>query len=156
LGFVASRQLTKEIETEKYAGDETLIVKIPFSLPYHPGNISFERTDAEIRHQGEFYRVVNQTLMRDTLYAVYIKDHRTSSLFRSLVSFVKSHSDSPVSKSALKLLKSASKYFGAFQTMLQHASAGWSYSEERVARFWFLTFFDSPVFSPPPELPPLA
>jgi len=148
----ANKSLITRLDSHDYSIEQTLTLKIPFTLPYWTDKEQFERVDGDFEYQGQFYKLVKQKLLNDTLYVVCIKNHDKKQLFDALAEYIKFSSDSPVSKQALKLWGSIVKdYLPNAEITLSHCG-GWSITNE-FARDQFsliaspLTF----VISPPPE-----
>ena len=151
LRYHANKDLKEKLDSESYGEEEMLTLKIPFTLPYQMDWKGYERVDGEFDHNGEFYKLVKHKVERDTLYVVYMKDHKETDLFNSLVDFVQANTDMPVSKAALKFFENFSKDFVPTVSLIQAASMGWcqhtQFSRLEVA------IISAPVsvFSPPPD-----
>jgi hypothetical protein len=152
LRYQSNRELKEKLDSEGYPEEDLLTLKLPFSLPYQMEWKGYERIDGEFEHDGEFYNLVKHKVERDTLYIVYLKDHKETSLFKTLVNFVQSTTDTPVSKKAQGFLENLIKDYIATTSSLQVSASGWSqdtfFPEPRHS--WMS--IDSPVFSPPPNL----
>jgi hypothetical protein len=148
----ASHEMVQRLDSNDYAKDQTLTVKVPFTLPYQTDQEAFERLDGEFERDGMVYKLVEHKLERDTLYIVYIKDHQETSIYNSLVNFVQANTDNPISKKALKLIENFAKDYLFTTNSLHTATAGWSRETSEYAIVAFdVILTDSPVFSPPPE-----
>ncbi|MEJ1240051.1 hypothetical protein WBG78_18065 [Chryseolinea sp. T2] len=153
LSIQANKSLISRIDAHDYSVDQTLTLKIPFTLPYWTDKEQFERVDGDFEYQGQFYKLVKQKLENDTLYVVCIKNQDKKQLFDSLTEYIKFSSDQPAtSKQALKIWGSIVKdYIPNELTALTHCG-GWSITND-FARDDF-SLFASPltfVISPPPE-----
>ena len=152
LRYQSNREIKEKLDTEAYLENETLSVKIPYTLPYQMDWKEYERLDGEFEQNGEFYKLVKHKLERDTLYVVYIKDHRGTDLFKSLVDFVQASSGSPVSQKAITFIKSLVKDYIPTTSTLHVASMGWCQSPGFSSREYQVILTSLPVFSPPPEM----
>ena len=144
-------ELKKKLDAEEYSGSETVIIKIPYTLPYQVNFNGYERADGEFECEGEFYKIVKHKLVNDTLFVVLIKDKREANLQQSFVDFVQSSSDLPLSKSTLKLIEHFSKDFISNVTYLQSASIGWNSESLFSPLNQGLMLLYLPPFSPPPD-----
>jgi hypothetical protein len=87
--------LTHRLDENNYKEAETFTLKVPLSVPYS-SNTAYERMDGEFEHQGEFFRLVKQKLLNDTLYIVCIKDIRSKHIKQALAEYVKTFGDHPI------------------------------------------------------------
>jgi hypothetical protein len=152
LRYQAKSEMIARLDSRNYSVDETITLKIPFALPYWMDSRAYERVDGEFQYKGEFYKLVEQKLEKDTLYIVCIKDAGEKKLFHVMSDFVKLSNDLPTSaQKTIKLLGSLMKdYVTSAQTEIV-MSQGW-YREYPYAEPCFnLLTLSSPVFSPPPE-----
>ena len=143
-------ELKKKLDAEEYSGSETVIIKMPYTLPYQVNFDGYERADGEFECEGEFYKIVKHKLVNDTLFVVLIKDKGEANLHQSFVDFVQASSDVPSSKSTLKLIEHFSKDFISNITYLQSAAIGWnsesSFSplKQELMLLYLLLFFPPP------------
>lgn len=155
LGFSvhANNRLISRLDAHEYSSDETLTLKVPFTLPYWMNAEQFERVDGDFEYKGEFYKLVKQKLANDTLYVVCIKNQDKKQLFDALTDYIKLSNELPASsKQALKLWGSIVKDYLPIEPTDLASSDGWSVMNEFV-RDHVLTLI-SPlvsVISPPPE-----
>ncbi len=144
-------ELTNKLDAEEYSGSETLIIKMPYTLPYQINFDGYERADGAFESEGEFYKIVKHKLVNDTLFVVLIKDKQEANLHKSLVNFVRDSSDVPLSKSIMKLIEHFSKDFISKLNYLQCDSIGWC----SLSTFGLLKqeviLLNLPLFSPPPD-----
>ena len=105
LRYQADQELQKQLDANNYSDGESVVIKIPMTLPYQTTSAAFERINGEFEHQGEFYQLVKQKLENDTLHIVCIKDHRGKQIVTSMVDFTKQSHDLPTS-ATLKVLGS--------------------------------------------------
>lgn len=144
-------ETTKKLDAGEYSRSETVIVKMPYTLPYQVNFDGYERAEGEFECEGEFYKIVKHRLVHDTMFVVLIKDKREASLHKSLVDFVQANSDIPVSKSTLKLIQHFAKDFISNASYLQNASIGWSSKSAFRILKQEVVLLDIPLFSPPPD-----
>jgi len=112
LRFHANTEMAQRLDTESYTADETITVRIPFTLPYWVDSNDYERISGEFVHNGEFYKLVKQELKKDTLYVVCIRDSKEKRNFNFMSGFAKLSTDVPASsKNTLKLFASLLKDF---------------------------------------------
>ncbi|HTF18999.1 MAG TPA: hypothetical protein VK658_13050 [Chryseolinea sp.] len=155
LGFSvrANKELISRLDAHDYSADETLTLKIPFTLPYWMNAETFERVDGDFEYQGQFYKLVKQKLSNDTLYVVCIKNTGEKKLFDALSNYIKLANDLPAtSKQALKLWGSIVKDYLPNESIGIAQSNGWSAINE-FGRDHIITP-SSPlvsVISPPPK-----
>lgn len=152
LRYHAKSEMILRLDSRDYSDDETITLKIPFSLPYWMDSEDYERVDGEFQHQGEFYKLVKQKLIKDTLYIVCIKDVNEKKLHHVMADYVKFSNDLPSSsRQTLKLLGSLIKDFvPSVQTEIS-ISQGWSQECSFAEPCFSLLTLSSPVYSPPPE-----
>lgn len=99
LGYKNTRELTRQLDNDRYDESNTVLIKVPIAVPY-AGNSDYERVDGDFTHGGQVYRLVKQKLSNDTLFVVCIKDERGTAINRAFADYVKTFSDkSPDSKS---------------------------------------------------------
>lgn len=84
LKIQADNELTNRLDNQEYEAEETVLLKIPVTLPYPIQTRGFERVDGSFQHQGQFYKLVKHKLERDTLYVVCILDHETRQLVQTM------------------------------------------------------------------------
>jgi hypothetical protein len=144
-------ELKKKLDAEEYSGSETIIIKMPYTLPYQVNFDGYERADGEFECEGEFYKIVKHKLVNDTLFVVLIKDKGEANLQQSFIDFVQASSDVPLSKSTLKLIEHFSKDFIYNVTYLQRASIGWGSESTFGLLKQGVILLDLSLFSPPPD-----
>ena len=152
LRYQVKSEMLVRLDAGNYSKEETVTLKIPFTLPYWMDSRAYERVNGEFQYQGEFYQLVDQKLEKDTLYVVCIRDAQEKKLHEVMTDYVKLTNDLPTSsQKALKLLSSLIKdYVKSVPTEISN-SKGWfrefSFAEPSV----HLLTLASPVYSPPPE-----
>jgi hypothetical protein len=152
LRYQAKSEMVTRLDSRDYSTDETITLKIPFALPYWMDSKNYERVNGEFEYQGDFYKLVEQKLEKDTLYVVCIKDASEKRLFNAMSDYVKLSNDLPSSsQQALKLLGSLMKDFVKSVQIEMTLSQGWSQECSFAEPFFNLITLASPVSSPPPE-----
>lgn len=152
LRYQAKSEMIARLDSRNYSIDETITLKVPFALPYWMDSKDYERVNGEFQFKGEFYKLVEQKLEKDTLYIVCIKDAGEKKLFHVMSDFVKLSNNLPTSaQKTLKLLGSLMKDFVAASQTEILISQGWSREYFYAEPFFNLLTLSSPVFSPPPE-----
>ena len=153
LGFRISHDLIQRLDNNQYQPEETISLKVPLSVPYYMDDEEFQRVDGEIEHQGEFYRLVKQKIVQDTLYIVCIKDSKSKQIRQALTDYVKTFTDKPVdSKHQTKTIVTFIKDYIASSFSISHESAGWNHV---VFNNISVTFFYDRAISvsiPPPKM----
>jgi hypothetical protein len=150
LQYQADIELQQHLDANDYADNESVIIRIPITLPYQINGTEFERVDGKFEHQGEFYKLVKQKLENDTLSIVCIKDHREKQIVTTMVDFTKQSNDLPTS-AALKVLGSFLKEYNATNDLKMIGCHGW-YAIIHFSNPSFATI--SPLFrviAPPPK-----
>lgn len=124
LKYTYTLQVRHRLDNESYNQADEIILKIPLAIPYC-GNTEFERVDGEIEHNGEFYRLVKQKIVNDTLYVVCISDINNQRIHYALTECVKTFSDQSADHSNLNIIPSFIKHCISASISLLNVSAGW-------------------------------
>lgn len=152
LTYQANNSLISRLDSHDYSSEETMTLKIPFTLPYWMDAEQFERVDGDFEYQGQFYKLVKQKLSKDTLYVVCIKNQDKKQLFDALTEYIKFSNDVPASKQALKLWGSIVKDYISNDPAELTRNEGWSvvnaFAGDQTPAIPSVYF---PVVSPPPE-----
>ncbi len=120
------------------------------SIPYYNDADSYRRVDGQIEYDGEFFRLVKEKLVNDTLYIVCIKDHESKKIKQALADYVKTFTDKPVdTKHNGPPLKTIIKDFLPSSMKISAASSGWT-REVAVTETDGLYSSEAPAFSGPP------
>ena len=125
LQYKNDRDMVAKFDREDYSADETIIIKVPVSIPYAMDNEDFVRVDGKFEHKGEVYRLVKQKLASDTLYVVCIPDPENKRIEEALTSYVKTFTDSHDQHSGATVLVSFIKDYIPQTFSLQHKAEGW-------------------------------
>ncbi len=148
----ADQALRTQLDNHAYNENETVTLKIPFSLPYQTDWAgSFERVDGNFEKEGQSYKLVKQKVERDTLIIVYIKDQKATSLLESLTEFVHASTDSPLAKKASQLMKTFAKDYIGTRNEIQTSSTGWSLDETFSEPQYTTRGLFEKIASPPPK-----
>jgi hypothetical protein len=152
LRYQAKSEMRVRLDAGNYSNEETVTLKIPFTLPYWMDSRAYERVNGEFQYQGEFYQLVEQKLEKDTLYVVCIRDAKEKKLHEVMTDYVKLTNDLPTSsQKTLKLLGSLMKdYVKSVSTEISN-SKGWFREFSFAEPSFNLLTLASPVYSPPPE-----
>jgi hypothetical protein len=129
----------KNLDQEKYAGEEEMLFKVPITVPYNLDHQDFQRVTGEFEHHGEVYRLVKRKFANDTLYVVCVKDHAIKKINTALADCIKAFTDKPLSTKNSKPVPSFSKDYLVGLTGMDHQSTGWTkdvtYGEEPGEHF---------------------
>ena len=152
LQYKNTLDLVKRLDNEQYSKDETITVKVPFTVPYQLNTNDYERVDGQIQVEGEFYRLVEQKLSRDTLYIVCIKDQASNRIMQALEDYVKTFTDQPSqAKNSGKSFISFIKDFLPTSILVSSISDGWNSTVVQIPFTEDLTSRSLAVFTPPPQ-----
>ncbi len=147
----ANSGLIERLDANDFNEDETITIKIPISIPYQSDWSGFERVDGEFVRDGKFYNLLKQKIEQDTLIIVAVRDHEEASLFESLVDFVQSNTDTPISQKAGKLIDSFSKDFLCTINELANASVGWMIESSQTLLQSTVSTVFLRIHTPPPR-----
>jgi hypothetical protein len=151
LSYQANRELQQHLDANDYADNETVMIKIPITLPYQPSQTEFERIAGGFEYRGEFYKLVKQRLESDTLSVVCIKDNKEKALVVAMSDFAKLSNDLPATSTTLKIIGSFLKEYDSANDLKLIGFAGWSLNIFfRMPPFLTLAPV-LPVHNPPPE-----
>jgi len=152
LRYKAKHDLVQRLDTDQYRYDETITLKVPLVIPYNTDDDDFERVDGEIEYEGEFYRLVKQKLVRDTLHIVCIKDAKSKNIKKALADYVKTFTDKPVdSKTKGKIQISFIKDYLPSSFSISRGSEGWDRSVANKCRLTLFNNVTIAVLGPPPR-----
>ena len=153
LRYKTTLELVQRLDNHQYSKEETIILKVPISVPYVLQEGDYERVDGEFEYEGEFYRLVKQKYENDTLHMVCIKDHTAKRIDQALADYVKTFTDKPVdSKNAGKTTVDFVKdYLPSGASMNAMSSNGWNYDLLFDIREHNLLEQPFNIASPPPR-----
>lgn len=143
----AAAEMAVKLDKEEYSGSQTLTIKIPVTIPYQ-SNRDFERVVGEFEYQGQFYKLVKQRVVNDTLHVVCLLDHKEKELNNE---YAKATNESSSSQSLNVVSNPLQEYFQGYALQLIPSSDGW------VSSFAYNESISSPVDpiagknSPPPR-----
>jgi len=146
----ADSGLRERLDANDFSESEALTFKVPLAIPYQ-ANSDFQRVDGDFQKDGKFYNLVKQKIQNDTLYIVVVPDHDEASLFQTLVDYVQSNTDNPISQKTGKLLESFSKDFICSYSDIIHVSDGWVTEQPFIVRENLLVGVFQKVNTPPPR-----
>jgi hypothetical protein len=148
-----SQELVRRLDNRQYSPGETIIIKVPFHLPYQLDNDDYQRVDGEIAYQGDYYRLVKQKFENDTLYIVCIQDHESKRINQALADYVKTFTDKPVdAKHSKQTGVTFIKDFLPSVLAISHVSNGYYYAIENLPASEVLVDRSRSVFTPPPKI----
>lgn len=157
LAFWAIKQHAKEnllerLNASQYNKEESVIFTVPFSLPYPVSDGSYEPVHGDFEYAGEYYKLVKQKLVNDTLFIICVRDKETKHIEETLSDYARSANNLPVgSEQAFNFL---SKLFKDFHSETKIAISGIDSIALRnvvVLTFPPVTHPDYAIDTPPPE-----
>jgi hypothetical protein len=148
----AEHVLTARLDANLYSKDDAVELKIPLALPYPIQQQGFERVDGKFEHKGEFYKLVKQRVLNDTLYVICVKDRTEKRLDKTMKDYVKLSNDLPgAANKALNLLGKLIKEYnsGSVIKLNEHtptliANSFTNFSAALISR-------EDKIASPPPK-----
>ena len=153
LRYQAKTEISQRLDAEHYSESETVTFQIPLTVPYGVDSWDYERVNGEFEHNGEFYKLVKQKLLHDTLYVVCINNKTEKKLVSEMADFMKLSTDLPTSsKDNSKVLTNLLKDYVSESAVELVEQSGWSSS-----RTFFSTLSDRlvetdfSILSPPPR-----
>jgi hypothetical protein len=148
----ADNELAARLDSDLYSEEETVELKIALTLPYPIQQQGFERINGKFEHRGEFYKLVKQRVLNDTLYVICIKDQQKKSLNKTMNDYVKLSNDLPGAASkAISLLGKLIKEYNVGAALILATSVH-SYSVISFTGFATdLITRESKIASPPPK-----
>ena len=151
LQYHANKEMVQQLDEGDYSDGETVVIKVPMTLPYQINWTGFERVNGEFEHHGEFYQLVKEKLENDTLSIVCIRDHKEKQIVSTLVDFTKQSNDLPATTSNLKALGNFLKEYNATSGLEITECEGWNaticFNNPSFATHSPVV----PVHSPPPK-----
>ncbi len=89
----ANIAIAHQIDNDDYGVDQTFTIKIPLTLPYPIQQDEFQNLQGDFEHRGEFYKLVKQKYLNDTLYVVCLRNIDKKKAFKVFSDFVKLSTD---------------------------------------------------------------
>ncbi len=142
---------------EKNTASRDIVIKVPVTVPYQTNWDAPEPVEGQIEHQGQFYKMVTQQLINDTLYVHCEYDQNARDQFMDLASKINDQvggNDSEShNQSHAKILKSFLKEYMATTGKHIFYIFEWpaSVSYEQIYNAMFTESHLS-IPSPPPDL----
>ncbi|WP_373494452.1 hypothetical protein [Aquiflexum sp.] len=92
---------SEKIYSENQSEFEERIMEIPLSIPYMADEEEFRATNTSFQKDGQYYRVIKQRYINDTLQIVYVPDSAKKNLDKTIKQWVSSlvHDELPDSGS---------------------------------------------------------
>ncbi len=150
----ANMAVNQQIDNDEYAVDQTITFKIPLTLPYPVQQDNFERVQGAFEHQGEFYKLVKQKYLNDTVYIVCLKNNEEKKAFKVFSDFVKLSTDQSSSTNSQND-KTIASVIKDYSPVVSEINFSQRESIELANPFAFFSSLiltqDCPEFSPPPE-----
>jgi hypothetical protein len=144
--------MTQKLDEDNYDASETITVKIPIAVPYAMDSEGFSRVDGSFQYKGEFYRLVKQALLQDTLHVVCIKDHQGKRIDQALDTFVQTFSDKPSSEHQnIITFADFIKDYLTTSVSITQLSFGWELEVSKAASVASFISTYYPSFVHPPE-----
>ena len=84
------KSVSEQLDEDKYAGSNTITLKVPFSLPYHTNTGNYERAIGKIQYEGQTYHMVKHKFYNDTLFIVCLKDTKLTEIDKTLTRLAES------------------------------------------------------------------
>jgi hypothetical protein len=150
----ANIAIDRQIDNDEYEADQTVTIKIALTLPYPVQQNNFERIQGDFEHQGEFYKLVKQKYLNDTVYIVCIKNNGEKKAFKVFSDFVKLSTDQSSSSTSqhAKVLANLIKDYSPVISEVNFSPRE-SIELASIASFYnnLILGQDYQEFSPPPE-----
>ena len=118
-------EMMQKLDRSEYSESDMITIKIPISIPYATDSQDFERADGLIEHEGEFYRMVKQRMLQDTLHVVCVKDYELAYINQSWEDYVKTFNDNHSDKTGAKTLQTLIKDYLSRTFSILRQSPGW-------------------------------
>ena len=150
LRYNAGQKMITRLDNNEYADEETFVSKIPMVHPYLISYNNYVRVDGTFEYAGEYFRLVKQKLENDTLYIVYIKDHRETHLVNLMNQFNRFSNESSSHEGYSLLPKFVKDIERTHATEVVQVN-GWSASLQRTSHQLLHVNWTATVPSPPPD-----
>jgi hypothetical protein len=98
----ASKELQSRLDRGEFAGSQAITIKVPMSIPYQSDR-DYERVNGEFEYKGQFYKLVKQRVLGDTLYVVCVIDSKKKELVDEMNEFTRKASESSSTNQPLKV-----------------------------------------------------
>jgi hypothetical protein len=150
LQYKNTHDLALRLDADNYTNDEAVTIKIPLAIPYMEST-DYERVTGEFEHNGEFYTLVKQKLVQDTLIIVCVKNHEGKQIKKALVDYVKTFTDKPTSGNQAKTIPALIKDFLPTNISIESSNIGWVLGSSFKNESNLLMSIDLSIISPPPR-----
>jgi len=123
----ASMELQARLDRDDLPGNLVRTFKIPLTVPYL-GNRGYERITGEFEHNGQFYSLVKQQLVNDTLVVVCVVNSKKKQLVDQMNRITRQGDETQSDSQPLKIANSnpIQDYANQSSIELTLASAGWA------------------------------
>lgn len=145
------QQIKQRLDDDRYDKGQTLTLRIPITIPYGTNSVDYERVNGDFEYQGEYYHLVKQRLLNDTLYIVCIKDAQSKKIHQALADYVKSLTDKATdAQPSGKIVNNFLKDFLFTAFAIEHHSTGWVFvAVQNPVRSFFIDSFFAAIVHPP-------
>ena len=143
--------MMQKLDRSEYSDSDMITIKIPIAIPYATDSRDFERVDGMFEYKGEFYRLVKQRLLQDTLHVVCVKDHEMAYINQAWEDYVKTFTDNHSDKTNAKTFHTLIKDYIPRTFSIHHCSPGWESEVIQQSHVNFLTSDFYPSIIHPPE-----
>jgi hypothetical protein len=109
----SDRQITQELDNNKYNDHDLVEVKIPLHLSYVTSWADYQRVDGSMKVDGVFYNYVKRKVSNDTLYLLCLPNEKKTKLYLARNEYSKQSNDIPSNKnerSTAKKINISSEY----------------------------------------------
>lgn len=152
LRYKTKHDLVKRLDSGLYDDGSTVTLKVPLALPYAMDDADYERVDGEFEYRGEFFRLVKQRLVRDTLHLVCIKDNKSKHIKKALADYIKTATDKPFDgKQDGKTQSGFVKDYLIASFSISGLTAGWNRTVFSPSSFCFFQSRSTDITIQPPE-----
>jgi hypothetical protein len=93
LETIHQKEISEQLNEDKFAGSAAITLRIPFSLPYSTHSENYERVSGRIEYEGQVYQLVKQKFHNDTLFIVCVEDARLTEIKDVFKNFAASMND---------------------------------------------------------------
>lgn len=126
LQYRSDVRIGNQLDNDNYNFGETVIIKIPVSLPYAANQTEFVRVDGKFEYQGEHYRLVKQMYANDVMTVVCVKDPESKRINEALSDYSKTFSDQQPDNQNNKVSIDFIKDFLCQAIAINTSSDGWA------------------------------
>lgn len=147
-GLQYSNSVRMETAFDEGTYDESMevTVRLPIAIPYN-SETPFQRVDGTFEYKGEFYRLIKQRFVSDTLEVVLLKDVRHKEIQKDIVRV----NDQNTSHNSVSTTIDFIKDYLPQTTNIFHVSEGWQMMLNRKPVIMKLFVSYHRLESPPPR-----